>query len=147
MKTTQSKAKSPTTGRGHSNRSEKATQSTTRVTAARKPVSKKTDVTSFAIVKSPVAAKPAKKSKLVTFKVQSKPGSKVYIAGDFNEWNTLIHELIDGDGDGVFQVGIELEPGIYEYKFHIDGNWCADSENPNFRPNYLGTLNSVIIID
>lgn len=146
MKTTQSNAQAPTTGRGHAKRSEKATQSTTRVTAARKPVSKKTETTSFAIVKSPVAAKPAKKSKLVTFKVQSKPDSKVYIAGDFNEWNTLVHELIH-DGEGIFQIKIELEPGIYEYKFHIDGNWCADSENPNFRPNYLGTLNSVIIID
>jgi 1,4-alpha-glucan branching enzyme len=146
MKTTQSNAKAPTTGRGHANRSEKATQSTTRATVARKPVSKKTGATSFAIVKSPVAAKPAKKTKAVTFKVQSKPGSKVYIAGDFNEWNTLVHELIH-DGDGVFQVTIELEPGIYEYKFHIDGNWHADPENPNFRPNYFGTLNSVIIID
>ena len=147
MKTTQSNAKAPTTGRGHAKRSEKATPSTTRVTAARKPVSKKTEATSFAIAKSPVAAKPAKKSKLVTFKVQSNPGSKVYLAGDFNEWNTLIHELIDSSGDGVFQVNIELEPGIYEYKYHIDGDWYVDSENPNFRPNYLGTLNSVIIID
>lgn len=111
-------------------------------TAAKKaPAVKKTTV------KAPVAKKPAGKHKHVKFQVQTKPGSKVFIGGDFNEWNHLLQELIDQDGNGVYEVVIALEPGVYEYKFHINDNWCIDPDNSNFRQNVMGTLNSVIIVE
>ena len=40
-----------------------------------------------------------------------------------------------------------LEPGTYEYKFVVDGEWKLDSNNPNFAPNDLGTLNSVLVVE
>jgi hypothetical protein len=40
-----------------------------------------------------------------------------------------------------------LAPGTYEYKFCVDGHWQPDPENPNFTPNDLGTLNSVLIVE
>lgn len=121
--------------------------------AAKKPTAKaaaavkKAPAVKKTTVKAPVAKKPAGKHKHVKFQVQTKPGSRVFIGGDFNEWNHLIHELIDQDGNGVYEVAIALEPGVYEYKFHINDNWCVDPDNPNFRPNVMGTLNSVIIVE
>ena len=38
-------------------------------------------------------------------------------------------------------------PGTYEYKFCVDGQWQPDPENPNFMPNDLGTLNSVLVVE
>ena len=96
--------------------------------------------------KAPVAKMPGKR-KNVIFQVQTKPGSKVYIAGDFNAWNHREKELCDDDGNGLYQVAVELEPGTYEYKFHINDSWCVDPENPKFNQNSMGTLNSVIIVE
>ncbi len=115
--------------------------------AAEKNPAVKRAAKAVAAKETPVIKKTAGKCKPVTFKVQSKPGSKVYLAGDFNEWNNLTHELIDHDGNGVYQLEIELEPRVYEYKFKINDAWCVDSGNPNFSPNHLGTLNSVITIE
>ena len=108
---------------------------------AKKPVVK--------AVKSKLAVKEEQiaKHKYVTFQVQSRPGSKVYLAGDFNNWNHLDQELCDYDGNGIYQAVVALEPGSYEYKFHINDVWCADPGNPNFRPNHMGTLNSIIIVE
>ncbi len=99
-----------------------------------------------AMQKAPVAKMPGNR-KNVIFQVQTKPGSKVYIAGDFNAWNHREKELCDDDGNGLYQVAVELEPGTYEYKFHINDSWCVDPENPKFNQNSMGTLNSVIIVE
>lgn len=97
--------------------------------------------------KSTAAKKPAVKRKYVTFQVQSRPGSKVYLAGDFNDWHHLGHELCDYEGNGIYQAVVALEPGSYEYKFHINDIWCVDPGNPNFTPNPMGTLNSIIVVE
>ena len=115
--------------------------------AKKAPAVKKTAVKAATVKKAPAAKKPASKHKHVKFQVQTKPGSKVFIGGDFNEWNHLLQELIDQDGNGVYEVVIALEPGVYEYKFHINDNWCIDPDNSNFRQNVMGTLNSVIIVE
>lgn len=40
-----------------------------------------------------------------------------------------------------------LEPGVYEYKFVINGEWKIDERNPNFVPNDIGSLNSVLELE
>lgn len=113
--------------------------------AAQAPVAKKIAAKPAATAaKAPVAKD---KPKLVIFQIQYKPGSKVYVAGDFNAWNHLEHELSDYDNSGIYQLAVELKPGIYEYKFHINDIWCVDPGNPNFNRNPMGTLNSVITIE
>jgi 1,4-alpha-glucan branching enzyme len=111
--------------------------------------SKKSGISRNSIIKTAAAAPqvPAAKHTLVTFQIQSKPGSKVYIAGDFNEWNPMEQEFCDHDNNGVYQIAVELKPGTYEYKFHINESWCVDPGNPNFTRNPMGTLNSVITVE
>lgn len=147
MQSTKTSTKSSKTGHNQTKiiKATKAAATEKKTSAQKMPVVKRA-ATAIAVSKAPVMKKPARKSKPVTFKVQSKPESKVYLAGDFDGWS-LIHELIDHAGNGFYQVEIELEPGTYEYKFQINDAWCVDPRNPHFRPNNFGTLNSVIIID
>ena len=39
-----------------------------------------------------------------------------------------------------------MSAGTYQYKFVIDGTWCADPENANAVANDQGTFNSVITV-
>lgn len=91
---------------------------------------------------TPKASKTAEKT--VTFTVRADVGKAVYLAGCFNQWNPTGKEMVDKKGDGVYTASVKLAPGRYEYKFVIDGTWCADPENLDFVRNEHGTLNSVI---
>jgi hypothetical protein len=48
---------------------------------------------------------------------------------------------------GIYSASVKLAPGTYQYKFVIDGIWCADPENANAVPNDQGTFNSVITVE
>ncbi|QSH41974.1 glycogen-binding domain-containing protein [Lentisphaerota bacterium ZTH] len=89
----------------------------------------------------------APKRKRVTFVIESEPGKTVSVAGSFNEWNPCRKVLSDKNEEGVYQGTMLLEPGTYEYKFFIDDAWCIDPRNPNFSPNEMGTLNSVLVVE
>ena len=62
----------------------------------------------------------------VTFRYKG-TGSKVYLAGTFNNWSTSATQMTKSDG--VFSTTVTLEPGIHEYKFVVDGNWMCDPGN------------------
>lgn len=87
------------------------------------------------------------KKKKVKFVVTSETGKTVSVAGTFNNWDTSHKVLIDEKGDGIYQGTMFLAPGTYEYKFYIDNTWCIDPANPNFSPNDMGTLNSLLVVE
>ena len=93
---------------------------------------------------APKAKKVAEKS--VTFTVRAEPGKTVYLAGCFNKWNPTGKQMLDKKNTGVYSTTIKLAPGTYQYKFVIDGTWCADPECADFVQNDHGTLNSVITV-
>ena len=82
----------------------------------------------------------------VKFEVAAGVGKTVSIAGSFNEWDPTVKYLQDKDGNGVYVGYLMLAPGVYEYKFIIDGEWHLDDSNANFAPNDFGTLNSVVVV-
>ena len=98
------------------------------------------------------AAKAAKKApakaaeRRVTFTVRAEAGKAVYLAGCFNQWNPTGKKMTDKKKDGVYSTTIKLAPGTYEYKFVVDGVWCADPDNLDVVKNDCGTLNSVITV-
>ena len=73
------------------------------------------------------------------------PGRTVMVAGSFNNWQPE-KQMQDKKGDGVYRCQLRLLPGEYQYKFVVDGIWCLDSANPNFIPNDIGSLNSVLTV-
>ena len=117
----------------------KATQKTVaKKAAAPKAAAKK------ATVKKTAVKKPA--TKAVLFTVHAEKGKNVYLAGEFNNWDPAAKKMAYKAKDGFYAVSMKLEPGTYQYKFVIDGTWCADPENANAVPNDQGTFNSVITV-
>ena len=98
--------------------------------------------------KAPAAKKPAApKATRVTFRVRAEVGSKVFLAGSFNDWNPTAKAMADKDGTGEFTCTLSLPKGRYEYKFVINGTWCADPECKDWVGNDMNTINSVIVVD
>ena len=91
------------------------------------------------------AGKPAKKR--VSFVLEEAPGKIVCVAGSFNDWNPDKKRLEYKVDKGVYSGFIMLEPGSYEYKFVVDGEWRLDERNHSFSHNDFGTLNSMIIVE
>ncbi len=106
----------------------------------------KTVVAKKAVTKSAAkkAEKPAKKA--VTFTVHAEKGKAVYLAGSFNEWSTTAKKMAYKAAGGLYSATVKLVPGEYQYKFVIDGTWCADPENENSVKNDQGTFNSVVVV-
>jgi 1,4-alpha-glucan branching enzyme len=71
---------------------------------------------------------------------------RVYVAGTFNEWNGTDVALEKGE-DGVFRTTFKLPPGIYQYKFVVDGTWVEDPANPETIDDGYGGVNSVLIAE
>ena len=97
-------------------------------------------------VAAPKKAEPAApKAERVVLTVQADPGSTVYLAGSFNKWDPQGLKMVDKDGNGLYSVSVTLAPGIYEYKFVINGVWTLDPDpDRDWTQNGLGTLNSVL---
>ena len=93
-----------------------------------------------------MAKKPCAKAatKTVKFTVHAEKGKAVYVAGCFNKWNPTAKKM--AFKAGVYSASVKLAPGEYQYKFIIDGTWCADPENVNSVPNDQGTFNSVVVV-
>lgn len=112
---------------------------TTKKSAAQKVVAKKT--TKSAAQKSAAAAK-----KAVTFTYHAEKGKAVYLAGSFNEWSTTAKKMAYKARQGLYAATVNLASGEYQYKFVIDGTWCADPANANEVKNDQGTFNSVLVV-
>jgi 1,4-alpha-glucan branching enzyme len=80
----------------------------------------------------------------VDFRFHAAPGDTVCAAGEFNGWDPQAWPLADRKGDGSFTRIAYLPAGRYEYKFVLNGVWCVDPANPEWAPNSLGSLNSVL---
>ena len=89
-----------------------------------------------------------KKNKLVLkpveFKLAAPPGSRVFVAGTFNGWNSQQHQLEDAKGTGTYAKHLSLPMGRHEYRFVVEGSWQSDPANPHSVPNALGTTNNVL---
>lgn len=68
----------------------------------------------------------------------------VVLTGSFNGWDES-YPLMEKVKGG-WAMKIDLDPGYYEYKFIVDGNWLHDPGNPEAIENIHGTLNSILNI-
>ena len=88
---------------------------------------------------------------VVTFSYDAAPGvGLVLLAGSFNGWAATpdtADTLTDPDGDGTWELSIELPPGTHQYKFIVDGVWMADPGNPSTVDDGFGGVNSVIEVE
>lgn len=91
----------------------------------------------------------------VTFRFEARSAKIVQVAGNWpeNNWlagqaqvaGFLIGQMHDPDGDGIFELTVQLPPGRYQYKFRIDQvNWKEDPNNPERTADGYGGFNSLI---
>lgn len=67
---------------------------------------------------------------------------QVILTGSFNHWNEKalkMHKTADG-----WTLRLQLNPGLYHYKFIADGEWMHDPNNKESVENEYNTLNSVL---
>jgi hypothetical protein len=69
---------------------------------------------------------------------------KIYLAGNFNNWNPedANYLMKDDDGDGVWSITVKLGPGTYQYKYVIESKWTQDPYGPEEAPDGYGGRNS-----
>ena len=82
-------------------------------------------------------------TKAVQFRYEAPEAGTVFIAGDFNKWDSHAAEL-KKDKSGVWKASLKLKPGRYEYKFWVDGEWRNDPSCRQCTPNRFGSQNCVI---
>jgi chromosome partitioning protein len=71
----------------------------------------------------------------------------VRIAGDFNGWvpDRGVRSLIATEGQSrVWTKVLKLEPGTYQYRYVVDGEWREDPTNPQSAPGPTGQPNSIL---
>ena len=77
-----------------------------------------------ASVKSPVV-----NGNVVTFNYYGPTSKSVNLAGEMNGWSATATSFTYNKNTGFWTIEKELEPGKYEYKFVVDGNWITDQRN------------------
>ncbi|MFN6992408.1 MAG: glycoside hydrolase family 13, partial [Fervidobacterium sp.] len=78
----------------------------------------------------------------VVIRFFSKEAKYVFIAGTFNNWSDKDTECYYIE-DGWWEAVLELNPGIYEYKFVVDGNWVVDPNAFAYTDDGFGGKNGV----
>ncbi len=68
--------------------------------------------------------------------------SVVVLAGSFNGWNQS--QLLFGREGGEWVCRVDLDPGVYQYKFVVDGNWLLDPSNPETAEDEAGNVNNLL---
>lgn len=79
------------------------------------------------------------------FSLHAPHAKAVYLAGTFNHWEparTLLHH----DKHGHWKIELVLQPGRYEYRFVVDGQWIDDPRAREKATNEFGGCNSVLVI-
>jgi 1,4-alpha-glucan branching enzyme len=92
--------------------------------------------------------KPGKRTihrKRVTMALKAPHAEAVSLMGDFNGWNRKVHPMKQ-EADGIWKKIIMVQPGRYEYRFLVDGEWWNDPANDNICSNCFGTVNNVLEI-
>ncbi len=84
--------------------------------------------------------------KEVIFHIEAPAAKDVRLAGDFNGWEINNEGMLSSRENGRWEKRVVLPPGRYRYKFFVDGEWMADSTNPEQEPNVFGTFDSVLSI-
>ncbi len=81
----------------------------------------------------------------VVFKIYAPEAREVAVAGDFNGWNK--YDFLQKDENGYWTGKFKIKPGVYQYKFIVDGRWTLDPGNPVKVENFNKTdFNSVFVL-
>lgn len=85
------------------------------------------------------------KNRQVEFFFKGDPGSRIFLVGDFNNWDPFMNKLKEVK-PGEFSITLSLLPGKHYYYYIVDGMRHIDPMNFNTVASYAGyTVNSFVI--
>jgi len=93
--------------------------------------------------KDKIKGKPGKRR--VTFILEVKQAENIALLGDFNSWNEKSHPMKKYDNE-IWKKTVFLNPGRYEYRFLVDGEWQNDPKSNQLCINRFGTYNNFLIV-
>lgn len=83
----------------------------------------------------------------VRFEVEFPEAKAVYLAGDFNAWDPEARRMKRvRKGEPLFLAVLDLEPGTYQFKYVVDGDWACCPRAGRV-DNEHGTENSVVVVE
>jgi 1,4-alpha-glucan branching enzyme len=85
------------------------------------------------------------KTKKVRFNLHAPEAERVFLAGDFNNWD-VDNLLMKRANKGAWEASFALPLGRYEYRFWVDGAWHDDPNATERVENPFGSQNCVRII-
>lgn len=104
--------------------------------------------TTMSLDKKYLKSKPICKVKFTAPPELTRDAKKIYLAGDFNNWDFQETQL-KRQKDGTYATTLELEAGAeYEYRYVVDGErWENDYEADKYVPNKVCHAdNSVVVV-
>jgi len=82
----------------------------------------------------------------IYFRYREPEAKTVFLAGSFNGWNPEANPM-KKNKEGVWSIVLNLFPGVYEYRFVVDGLWKSDQACEQHYPNRYGGYNCVLKAD
>ena len=95
----------------------------------------------IAVKKLKVTPKEDKKVHTFIWPIKEKV-NEVCLAGDFNNWKPEPMAKLETGFLGTVKLG----PGVYQYKFIVDGQWQVDPSAMENAKNDFGSSNSVVYV-
>lgn len=80
----------------------------------------------------------------VVFSIEAPNAKCVQLAGDFNGWTAEGSEM-ESSG-GIWRKVVALAPGLYLYRYVVDGVWMTDPLNINVQLTPWGAQNSIFVL-
>lgn len=81
------------------------------------------------------------KTGVVKFYFRHTPGKRVFVSGDFNNWEPFMLEMRESE-PGTYVYEESMIPGRYEYYYIVDGSRVIDPLNPDTGADSHGNLAS-----
>ena len=92
------------------------------------------------------SSSPSAAAKGVVFTFKNPNVREVQLAGDFNNWIPDQGVETRLGPNGTWEKVVRLGPGVYQYRYFVDGEWQPDPSNPRRVEGPAGGVNSVLII-
>ncbi len=89
---------------------------------------------------------PRKEGGAIVFQYFGIPGQKVYVYGDFNNWDPYMYRMSEQPGTGGYTLKLRLGPGNYTYKYIVDGTSIPDPLNDQKKFDSFGKTASLLTI-
>jgi 1,4-alpha-glucan branching enzyme len=84
--------------------------------------------------------------KTVEFTFLAPEAREVFLAGEFNGWDTQSLPMKKSKG-GIWKTKVKLSPGRHEYKFFADDAWVESLPGVEQVSNTLGTKDFIVWVE